>query len=84
VELKRSGKTVEVQPGTSIVEALRAVGVAVDTSCEDGICGTCETRILEGIADHRDSVLTKKEQEAGRSMMICVSRCKGDKLVLDL
>jgi len=84
VTLQRSGKTVEVRPGTSIVEALRAVGVAVDTSCEDGICGTCETRILAGTADHRDSVLTKKEQEAGRSMMICVSRCKGDTLVLDL
>jgi len=84
VECRRSGTSVEVMPGTSITEALRGAGILVNTSCEDGICGTCETRVIEGVPDHRDSVLTKKEQEAGKTMMICVSRCKGTRLVLDL
>jgi len=84
VELKASGKTVEVGADESILTAVARVGITVESSCEDGICGTCETRILEGTADHRDSVLTKSEQDAGKTMMICVSRCKGDKLVLDL
>ena len=84
VDCRRSGKTVEVPAEQSIAEALRAAGISIETSCEDGICGTCETRVLEGTPLHRDSVLTKKEQEAGRTMMICVSRCRGDRLVLDL
>lgn len=82
--LNKSGKTAQVAAGETILQAVTRLGVAVETSCEDGICGTCETRILQGVADHRDSVLTRKEQEAGKTMMICVSRCKGDKLVLDL
>jgi len=84
VVLQKTGKTVEVAADETILDAVKRVGIVPDTSCEDGICGTCETRILEGVADHRDSVLTKKEQEAGKTMMICVSRCKGDRLVLDL
>jgi ferredoxin-NADP reductase len=82
--LQKSGKTIEVAAGETILAACERVGIAPATSCEDGICGTCETRILEGLADHRDSVLTKKEQEAGKTIMICVSRCRGDRLVLDL
>lgn len=82
--LQRSMQTLEVGAEESIIAALERAGVRADTSCEDGICGTCETRILDGNAEHRDSVLTKKEQDAGRTMMICVSRCKGDRLVLDL
>ena len=84
VVLDRAGKTIEVAADESIAAAIQRVGVSVDTSCEDGICGTCETRVLDGTPDHRDSVLTKSEQEAGRTMMICVSRCKGDRLVLDI
>lgn len=84
VECRRSGTSVEVAPGISITEALRGAGILVNTSCEDGICGTCETAVLEGVPDHRDSVLTKKEQEAGKTMMICVSRCKSGRLVLDI
>lgn len=84
VELRKSGKSIEVAPGTSVAEAIRAAGILVETSCEDGICGTCETRVLDGLPDHRDSVLTKKEREANRTMMVCVSRCQGDRLVLDL
>lgn len=84
VVLNRSGKTIEVAPDQSIANAIQQAGVSVDTSCEDGICGTCETRVLDGMPDHRDSVLTKSEQEAGKTMMICVSRCKGGRLVLDI
>lgn len=84
VVLNRAGKTIEVAADESIAAAIQRAGVSVDTSCEDGICGTCETRVLDGVPDHRDSVLTKSEQEAGRTMMICVSRCKGDRLVLDI
>ena len=52
-------------------------------SCLEGICGTCETSVLEGEVDHRDSVLDADEQEAMDAMMVCVSRCRGDRLVLD-
>jgi ferredoxin len=84
VECAKSGKTVEVAADQTILAALEGAGIRVDTSCEDGICGTCETRVLEGVPDHRDSVLTKSEQEAGKTMMVCVSRCRGERLVLDL
>lgn len=84
VECRRSGKTVQVPAGLSIASALKSAGIRVETSCEDGICGTCETRVLDGVPLHRDSVLTRAEQDAGRSMMICVSRCRGDRLVLDI
>ncbi|MCC6006172.1 MAG: oxidoreductase [Rhodobacteraceae bacterium] len=84
VECRRSGKVVQVAEGQPVSAALIAAGIAVETSCEDGICGTCETRVLEGTPDHRDSVLTRKEREANRTMMVCVSRCKGGRLVLDL
>ncbi len=82
--LNKSGKTIEVGADESILDALSRIGVEATTSYEDGICGTCETRILEGTADHRDSVLTKQEQDAGKTMMICVSRCQGDRLELDI
>lgn len=82
--LQKSGMTVEVGEGETILAAVERFGLVPETSCEDGICGTCETRVIEGIPDHRDSVLTRAEQEAGKTMMICVSRCKGDRLVLDL
>ncbi|MCB1418028.1 MAG: oxidoreductase [Notoacmeibacter sp.] len=84
VVLNRSGKTIEVGANETIAAAIARSGVSIDTSCEDGICGTCETRVLDGVPDHRDSVLTKSEQESGKTMMVCVSRCKGDRLVLDI
>ncbi|MBY6261194.1 oxidoreductase [Azospirillum sp. 412522] len=80
----RSGVTVTVAAGTSILEALDAAGVAVDSSCEQGICGTCETTVLEGEPDHRDSVLSKAERAAGKTMMLCVSRALSARLVLDV
>ncbi|MGW1025963.1 PDR/VanB family oxidoreductase [Streptomyces sp. NPDC002577] len=84
VELSRSAKTVAVPEGVSVLDAVRSAGVEVLYSCTEGTCGTCETDVLEGTPDHRDSVLTDEEREAGETMMICVSRCRGPRLVLDL
>ncbi|MEV6944789.1 PDR/VanB family oxidoreductase [Streptomyces sp. NPDC051172] len=84
VELARSGRTVRVGPDVSVLDAVRAAGVEVLFSCTEGTCGTCETDVLDGTPDHRDSVLTAEEQQSGETMMICVSRCRGKKLVLDL
>ncbi|MFD7135550.1 PDR/VanB family oxidoreductase [Streptomyces sp. NPDC059894] len=84
VELARSGRTLAVPAGVSVLDAVRAAGVEVLFSCAEGTCGTCETDVLEGTPEHRDSVLTPAEREAGETMMICVSRCRGRRLVLDL
>ncbi|MBS4047327.1 MAG: oxidoreductase [Alphaproteobacteria bacterium] len=84
VVLGRSGRELQVPADRSILDVLTSNGVTIDSSCQDGICGTCEVKVLEGLPDHRDSVLTKAEQAANKSMMVCVSRCKGDRLVLDL
>jgi ferredoxin-NADP reductase len=84
VVLERSGKTVTVPPDKSILEVVRAAGVAVLSSCEEGTCGTCETVLLEGEADHRDSLLDVDERAENSCMFICVSRSLSDRLVLDL
>ncbi len=82
--LSRSGLTLTVPPDASVLETVRAAGVAVLYSCTEGTCGTCETDVLDGVPDHRDSLLTADERAAGETMMICVSRCRGNRLVLDL
>ncbi|CAL9640042.1 Phenoxybenzoate dioxygenase subunit beta [Streptomyces sp. enrichment culture] len=84
VVLARSGRTLAVAPDVTVLEAVRAAGVEVLHSCTEGTCGTCETEVLEGVPDHRDSVLTEAERAAGETMLICVSRCRGRRLVLDL
>ncbi|MFC8867006.1 PDR/VanB family oxidoreductase [Streptomyces sp. NPDC057148] len=84
VVLARSGRTVAVPPGVSVLDAVRGAGVEVLYSCTEGTCGTCETDVVEGEPDHRDSVLTDEERAAGETMLICVSRCRGRRLVLDL
>lgn len=84
VHCARSGVTLRVPAGRTILEALEEAGIAVMDSCREGTCGTCETTVLEGRPDHRDSVLTASEQEKGRTMMVCVSRSLSDRLVLDL
>ncbi|MFJ5727065.1 PDR/VanB family oxidoreductase [Streptomyces paradoxus] len=84
VELARSGRTLTVAPDVSVLDAVRAAGVEVLYSCTEGTCGTCETDVLDGEPDHRDSVLTDDERAAGETMLICVSRCRGGRLVLDL
>jgi ferredoxin-NADP reductase len=80
----RSGVRVTVPPELTVLEAVENAGIAVLSSCAEGICGTCETTVLEGEPDHRDSLLTEEEKAAGDAMMICVSRCRGACLVLDL
>ncbi|MZF84566.1 PDR/VanB family oxidoreductase [Streptomyces sp. SID5643] len=84
VELARSGRTLTVAPDVSVLDAVRGAGVEVLYSCTEGTCGTCETDVLDGEPDHRDSVLTDDERAAGETMLICVSRCRGGRLVLDL
>jgi ferredoxin-NADP reductase len=84
VVLAQSGHTLTVPAGTSVLDTVRGAGVEVLYSCTEGTCGTCETDVLEGTPDHRDSVLTDEERAAGETMMICVSRCRGKRLVLDL
>jgi ferredoxin-NADP reductase len=84
VHLARHGGTVTVTPEVSVLAALEAAGVPVLSSCAEGTCGTCETPVLEGAPDHRDSVLTDDERAAGDCMMICVSRSCTPRLVLDL
>ena len=82
--LSRSGRTLTVPQDASVLETVRAAGIEVLYSCTEGTCGTCETDVLEGVPDHRDSLLTADERAAGETMMICVSRCRGERLVLDL
>ncbi|MFI2436169.1 PDR/VanB family oxidoreductase [Streptomyces sp. NPDC018693] len=84
VELARSGRTLTVAADVSVLDAVREAGVEVLYSCAEGTCGTCETDVLDGTPEHRDSVLTAEERAAGETMMICVSRCAGKRLVLDL
>ena len=84
VVCERSGVTVTVPPGTTVLRAVEDAGIGVLSSCTEGICGTCETTVLEGEPDHRDSLLTDDEKASGDTMLICVSRCRGARLVLDL
>lgn len=84
VELARSGLAVTVTPGASVLDAVQAAGVNILSSCREGTCGTCETTVLAGTPDHRDSVLDDEERSAGDCMLICVSRSCSDRLVLDL
>ena len=84
VVLSRSGQEVPVGEGQTILQAVRDVGVDVPFSCEEGVCGACETRVISGVPDHRDAVLSDSERAAGKTMMICCSGSKGERLVLDL
>ena len=84
VELKDSGLTVPVRADQTLLAALRAANIDVQSDCEEGLCGSCEVRVLAGGIDHRDMVLTRSEREAGQRMMSCCSRACGQKLVLEL
>jgi ferredoxin-NADP reductase len=84
VELRRTGVTLRVPEGCPILQEVVKILPDHPFSCEEGYCGECETRVLEGTPDHRDEYLTEEEQEQGDVMMICVSRCRGERLVLDL
>ena len=84
VELARSGLSLTIPPDRSILDVVEEAGAGVLSSCAEGTCGTCETGVLEGLPDHRDSVLTEEERRAGDRMMICVSRSCSSRLVLNL
>jgi vanillate O-demethylase ferredoxin subunit len=84
VELARSRKTVAVSAEKTILEALAEQGIRVVSSCSQGVCGTCITGVLGGVPDHRDAFLSEGERKACDKMLLCVSRAKGERLVLDL
>ena len=84
VELARSGEEYYIPEGKKILEVLYEAGVDVDYSCELGICGECVTRVISGIPEHRDSVLSEEEQAANDKVMICCCGCKSERLVLDM
>jgi vanillate O-demethylase ferredoxin subunit len=84
VELARSGRVITVPATRSVAEALLDAGIEIALSCEQGICGTCLTRVLSGLPDHRDSYLTPQEQAANDQFTPCCSRAHSARLVLDL
>jgi ferredoxin-NADP reductase len=84
VELRRTGKVLHVPPGRTLLDVVREAIPTVAYSCEEGMCGTCETKVLAGVPEHHDTVLTEEERRSGTTMMICVGRAKTSRLVLDL
>ena len=84
VECQRSGVTITVSADRSIYEVAEEAGIDVLGSCMEGVCGTCECDVIEGEPDHRDSVLTEAERARGDTIMICVSRSRSERLVLDI
>jgi len=84
VELAKSKRSITVQPGQTLLQALQAAGLAIKVSCEQGICGTCETRVIAGTPDHRDMILSDDEKASNETMMVCCSGSLSPTLVLDL
>jgi tetrachlorobenzoquinone reductase len=84
VVLAKSGRTIAVPSGKSILDALLELGIDAPYSCMEGVCSSCETRVLSGIPDHRDLILSSEEHAANDRMMICCSRSKSGTLVLEL
>jgi ferredoxin-NADP reductase len=84
VVLQRSGKEFAIPEGKTILQVLREAGMDVTYSCEEGVCGACETAVISGSPDHRDNILTDREREESKTMMICCSGSKSARLVLDM
>ncbi|WP_180129804.1 PDR/VanB family oxidoreductase [Rhodoferax sp. BLA1] len=84
VQLGSSGKVIPVAGGQTVLQALSAAGVEIEFACEQGVCGTCLTRVLQGVPEHKDSYLTPEEQAANDQFLPCCSRAKTARLVLDL
>ena len=82
--LARSALTLTVPAGRSVLDVVQDAGISALGSCREGICGTCEQIVLDGDVDHRDSILTADERARNETMMICVSRCRSDRLTLDI
>lgn len=83
IELAKSGVELEVPPGKTILQVIREAGIEVESCCEEGFCFTCETKVISGVPDHRDSVLSAEERAANNVMLICCSGALSDRLVLD-
>ncbi len=84
VEIAGTGRVLSVPADRSIVEVLEGAGLKTSASCHEGICGSCEVKVVSGEPDHRDQVLTAAEKSANKTMMICVSRSKSPRLVIEL
>ena len=84
LHLSRSGRRIKVHPNQTALDALLAEGVDVDYSCRQGVCGSCEARVLQGTPEHQDEVLTEAERASNRSIILCCSRSREPLLVLDL
>lgn len=84
MKLARSERAIAVRAGQTILDALLEAGISVNYACAEGVCGTCETRVVEGVPDHRDLFLSKEEQEANKTIMICCSGSKSPRLILDI
>jgi ferredoxin-NADP reductase len=84
VEIVSTGAVLTVAPEQTVLEVLQNSGLFIDSSCEEGTCGSCEVAVVDGAIDHRDSVLTEEERDEGKLMMVCVSRSACPRLVLDL
>ena len=82
--LQKSGQTIQVEATETPLEALERVGIDHPFACREGLCGTCEVELVDGQADHRDNVLDAHDRAAGRRFIPCVSRCGGDKLLINL
>lgn len=84
IEIQSTGAMLRVSAEESILDVLKASGIAVDFGCSEGLCGACLVDVLDGEVDHRDGILTPEEQATNSYLCTCVSRAKGDKLVLNL
>ncbi|MGE4409319.1 MAG: 2Fe-2S iron-sulfur cluster-binding protein [Sphingobium sp.] len=84
LELAKSGKTIAVEEGETMLDALLSAGVDVGFACSEGVCGTCQVKVLSGIPDHRDHFLTEDEKAANTSIMVCCSGSKSATLTLDI
>lgn len=84
VQIASSGRVIPVPADQTVIQALGANGIRIETSCEQGICGTCLTRVLDGVPDHRDLCLSHDEQAANDRFLPCCSRARTPRLVLDL
>ena len=84
LELDRTGRSINVADGQTILDALNEAGIDVRYSCRGGVCGACETRVIAGIPDHHDSILTEEERATNQTVMICCAGSRTDRLVLDI
>jgi ferredoxin-NADP reductase len=83
VQLHRTGQVFSIPPGKTILQVLRDAGIGAPYSCEEGICGACQVNVVSGVPDHRDSVLSQSEQKTGKTMLICCSGSRTERLVID-